>query len=106
VIVAGFSFGSAIGLRIGCGDPRVTKLIAIGAPVRMYDRAFLLACAKPKLFIHGTADEIAPMAPIEDLVTSLPPENNCRMVKIEGAGHFFDDQLDALMKVVTEFAAT
>jgi uncharacterized protein len=104
VIVAGFSFGSAIGLRIGCGDPRVTKLIAIGAPVRMYDRAFLLACTKPKLFIHGTADEVAPLAPMEDLITSLPAENNWQLAKIAGAGHFFDDQLEALMKVVTEFA--
>lgn len=104
VIVAGFSFGSAIGLRIGCGDTRVTKLIAIGAPIRMYDRSFLLACTKPKLFIHGTADTIAPFAPIEELVTSLPPENNCRLVKIIGAGHFFDDHLEGLMKVVAEFA--
>jgi alpha/beta superfamily hydrolase len=106
VIVAGFSFGSAIGLRVGCADARVTKLIAIGAPVRMYERAFLLACNKPKLFIHGTADDVAPLAPIEALVNSLPPENHCRLAKIEGAGHFFDDQLEALMDAVTEFAVT
>ncbi|MBS1811741.1 MAG: alpha/beta fold hydrolase [Acidobacteria bacterium] len=106
VIVAGFSFGSAVGLRVGCGDNRVTKLIAIGAPVRMYDRSFLLSCTKPKLFIHGAQDEIAPLAPIEDLINSLPPENNCRLIKIEGAGHFFDDQLDELMQVVADFAST
>ncbi len=106
VIVAGFSFGSAIGLRVGCADPRVTKLIAIGAPVRMYDRAVLLACTKPKLFIHGTADELAPLAPIAELVLSLPPENNCQLVKIAGAGHFFDDHLEEMMAVVTEFATS
>jgi uncharacterized protein len=72
----------------------------------MYDRAVLLACTKPKLFIHGTNDEIAPLAPLEELLRSLPPENNCRLVKIEGAGHFFDDQLEEMMTVVTEFAAT
>ena len=104
IIVAGFSFGSAIALRVGCDDARVTKLIAIGAPVRMYDRSFLLACTKPKLFIHGTEDDIAPLAPIEELIASLPPENNCRLVKIEGAGHFFDDQLEAMMDVISEFA--
>ncbi len=106
VIVAGFSFGSAIGLRMGCDDARVTKLIAIGAPIRMYDRSLLLNCPKPKLFIHGTADEIAPLAPIEELIASLPPENNCRLVKIVGAGHFFDDQSEALMEVIAEFATT
>lgn len=104
VVLAGFSFGSAIGLRVGCADSRVTKLIAIGAPARMHDRAVLLACHKPKLFIHGTNDEIAPIDPIEDLIASLPPENDCRLVKIEGAGHFFDDQLEEMMEVVTEFA--
>jgi alpha/beta superfamily hydrolase len=35
---------------------------------------------------------------------SLPPENDCRLVTLAGAGHFFDDQLDELMVVVTEFA--
>jgi hypothetical protein len=104
VIIAGFSFGSAIGLRVGCADPRVTRLIAIGAPVRMHSRAVLLACHKPKLFIHGTSDEIAPLAPLEELLHSLPPENDCRLVTLAGAGHFFDDQLDELMVVVTEFA--
>ncbi len=105
VIIAGFSFGSAIGLRVGCADPRVTKLIALGAPVRMHSRAVLLACNKPKLFIHGTNDLIAPLAPIEELIQSLPPEVNCRLVKIEGAGHFFDDHLEAMMDVVTAFAS-
>lgn len=105
VIVAGFSFGSAIGLRVGCADPRVTKLIAIGAPVRLHSRAVLLACNKPRLFIHGTKDELAPLAPIEELVNSLPPDTNCHLVKIEGAGHFFDDQLEDMMRVVAEFAA-
>ena len=105
VIVAGFSFGSAVGLRVGCDDNRVTKLIAIGAPVKMYDYSFLPACTKPKLFIHGTADHIAPLAPLEELIATLPPENNCRFIRIAGASHFFDNQLAELMKVVTEFAS-
>ncbi len=105
VIVAGFSFGSAIGLRVGCPDPRVTRLIAIGAPAKMHDRATILGCHKPKLFIHGTADEIAPFPPIADLIQSLPPENNTQLVTIEGAGHFFEGRLDELMEIVTNFAA-
>ena len=105
VLVAGFSFGSAVGIRFGCADNRVQRVIAIGAPNKMYERATLLHCAKPKLFIHGTEDQIAPLAPIEELILSLPPENNCHLIKIEGAGHFFEDKLDELMQVVTDFAA-
>lgn len=105
VIIAGFSFGSVVGLRVGCADERVGKLIAIGAPAEKYDWSFLPACTKPKLFLHGSEDEIAPLAPVEELLASLPPENNCRFVKIAGAGHFFDDQAEALMLAVAEFAA-
>ncbi|MFN7929581.1 MAG: alpha/beta hydrolase [Blastocatellia bacterium] len=105
VMIAGFSFGSAVGLRVGCADARVGKLIAVGAPPEKYDFSFLRDCTKPKLFIHGTEDEIAPLAPVEALLATLPPENNCRLVKIAGAGHFFDDQSDALMQAVAEFAA-
>jgi len=30
ILVAGFSFGSSVGLRAGCGDPRVMQLIGVG----------------------------------------------------------------------------
>lgn len=104
VIVAGFSFGSVIGLRIGCADDRVRRLIAIGAPARLIERDLLLSCAKPKLFVHGERDEIAPLAPVVELITSLPLGNNTRLVTIADAGHFFDAQLDELMHIIREWA--
>ena len=33
LLVAGFSFGSWVGLRVGCSDSRVTDLIGLGLPV-------------------------------------------------------------------------
>src|SRR5215470_9205776 len=33
ILLAGFSFGSWVGLRVGCGDERVVELIALGTPV-------------------------------------------------------------------------
>lgn len=103
IIIAGFSFGSAVGIRVGCVDPRVNRLIAIGAPIKMYNRDFLLTCTKPKLFIHGEQDAIAPCSPIEELTSSLPPENKTQFVKIADAGHFFDEKLDELMRVIQEY---
>jgi uncharacterized protein len=105
VIVAGFSFGSAVGLRVGCADARVRRLIAIGAPARLLTRETLAACTKPKLFVHGERDEVAPPAPLEELINSLAPENNARLVKVAGAGHFFDHQLEELMRVIQEMVA-
>ncbi len=106
VIVAGFSFGSIIGLRVGCPDARVQRLIAIGVPARMGNLDFLRECAKPKLFIHGVKDEIAPLAPLEEFLSKLPETSDYRLVRIAGAGHFFDDQAEELMLSIKSFVAS
>ncbi|HMV87394.1 MAG TPA: alpha/beta fold hydrolase [Blastocatellia bacterium] len=103
VIVAGFSFGSIVGMRLGCADARVDRLIAIGAPARMSNLDFLRDCTKPKIFIHGAEDDIAPLAPLEAFLGELPASSNHRLVRIAGAGHFFDDQAEELMKAVKDF---
>ncbi|MBI1762501.1 MAG: alpha/beta fold hydrolase [Acidobacteria bacterium] len=103
VLIAGFSFGSAVGLRLGCADTRVQRLIAIGAPARLHDLALLTSCAKPKLFIHGERDEIAPLAPLVELLEQVPASSPQQLVTIAGAGHFFDEQLPQLMQVIKDF---
>ena len=40
VVVAGFSFGAATGLRAACPDAQVDALIALGMPVRVDDRSY------------------------------------------------------------------
>jgi len=106
VMVAGFSFGAAIGLRVGCADPRVHRLIAIGTPARAYDLSLLGACVKPKLFIHGERDELAPLAPLEELLATLPADNDYRLARIAGAGHFFDDHLNELMQAIADYVSS
>ena len=101
VLVAGFSFGSAVGMRLGCADTRVHRLIAIGAPARLHDLALLNACAKPKLFIHGERDEVAAYAPLVEFLAQVSSPH--QLVTIAGAGHFFDDQLPELMQVIKDF---
>ncbi|HEU0176991.1 MAG TPA: alpha/beta fold hydrolase [Blastocatellia bacterium] len=106
VIVAGFSFGSIVGLRVGCSDERVNRLIAIGAPARlaqMDDLDFLASCAKPKLFIHGTEDDVAPLAPLEEFLATLPTDSDFKIERIAGAGHFFDNQAGELTLTIKNF---
>lgn len=105
VIIAGFSFGSVVGLRVGCADSRVHRLISIGTPARMYDLNFLSECSKPKLFVHGVEDEIAPLPPLEEFLSRLPENSDYHLVRIAGAGHFFDDQAEELIKVIKRFSA-
>ncbi|MGE0886965.1 MAG: alpha/beta hydrolase [Blastocatellales bacterium] len=103
VIVAGFSFGSVVGLRVGCSDARVDRLIAIGVPARLGNLDFLFECEKPMLFVHGEQDDIAPFAPLKELLDELPANRDYRLKVIEGAGHFFDDQAQELMQTIRNF---
>jgi alpha/beta superfamily hydrolase len=100
VLIAGFSFGSVVGVRLGCADERVHRLIVIGAPARLHQAELLSNCPKPKLFIHGELDEIAPLAPLLALLGEIPASSPHELVTIRGAGHFFDDQLPELMQVI------
>lgn len=103
VVVAGFSFGSMVGLKIGCADDRVNSLIGIGVPARMSNLDFLEQCTKPKLFIHGVEDDIAPLAPLERFLSSLPARTNYQLVRIACAGHFFDNQAEELRQTIKSF---
>lgn len=91
ILVAGFSFGSYVGLRAGCGDPSVKGLIALGLPAhaegRDYTYGFLSGCTQPKLFISGDHDGFGPRPHMEAVFASAPEPK--RLVWIEGAEHFF-----------------
>jgi uncharacterized protein len=106
MIVAGFSFGAAVGLRAACPDSRVKAAIGLGLPVapiegRTYDFGFLQACAKPKLFVSGARDQFGPRAKLETVVQSLPEPKN--LVLIEGADHFFAGRLRELRETVEKW---
>ena len=92
LLLAGFSFGSWVGLRVGCADHRVQDLIALGTPMNSSDFSYLRHCGKPKLFVHGANDEHGDVEKLESMVESLPGEN--RLVVVTGAEHFFVGKLD------------
>ena len=101
VLLAGFSFGAWVGLRVGCADPRVSHLIGLGIPVNSTDFSFLRQCQKPKLFVHGSNDEHGAIAKVKTLVASLPGENH--LVVVEGVNHFFAGKLDQLDAAITNW---
>jgi len=104
LLLAGFSFGARVGLEVGVGDERVRALIGIGTPVSMperdYDFSFLHECRKPILFVHGERDEFGDVATLKALAARLPAEAHARVEIIPAAGHFFDNQLDELSRVI------
>jgi alpha/beta superfamily hydrolase len=108
LLFAGFSFGSNVGLRACCGDPRIHGLVGIGLPVRAagrdYRYNFLPACGTiPKLFISGDSDEFSPRGVLESfLVGASEPR---RIVWIEGADHFFAGTPESPASKLDNFAA-
>lgn len=96
VLVAGFSFGATIALRLGGNDARVHRIIAIGTPARYLEDGILSRCDKPIAFIHGGRDQVAPLREVEALV------GRDRIRVIPGADHFFGDHMNALEAALRE----
>jgi len=101
LLVAGFSFGCWVGLRVGCEDERVTSLIGLGAPVNNADFSYLARCEKPKLFVHSANDIYGAVDKLKMMVASLPGEN--KIVVVEDADHFFVGKLDQVDAAITNW---
>jgi hypothetical protein len=106
-LLAGFSFGSRVGLKVGCEDPRVQELIGVGVPTDNVlddlDRHFLSRCQKPKLIVQGSADEFGPLKSIEALFVAMPDPK--KLVIVEGADHFLKGKLDQLAAAIDSWLA-
>lgn len=94
--VAGFSFGSRIALRLGCGLAR--RVIAVGFPASYQHKASLETCTTPRVFIQSTRDQFGSVEQIESIVAALPEPR--KLYLIEAQDHFFAGALDALEETV------
>jgi alpha/beta superfamily hydrolase len=101
ILLAGFSFGCWVGLRVGCGDERVAELIGLGTPVNSTAFSFLRQCEKPKLFVHGENDPFGDAKKVQALVESLPGEKH--FVMVPAADHFFVGKLDQLDRAIKDW---
>lgn len=103
LLIAGFSFGCWVGLRVGCEDARVTSLIGLGAPVNNTDFSYLAQCSKPKLFVHGSKDQFGDAEKLRAMVALVPGEN--KLVVVDGADHFFQGKLDQVDRAIADWIA-
>jgi len=55
------------------------------------------------LLVHGEHDEYGDVEQLRKLAAELEKNTAVRLVVIPGAGHFFDNQLDELKRVITEW---
>jgi alpha/beta superfamily hydrolase len=101
VLLAGFSFGAWVGLKVGCEDSRVTGLIGLGLPVNNSDLSYLASCAKPKLFMQGANDQFGSREKLQTLFDTIPEPK--KLVFVDGADHFFTSKLDTVTAAVIEW---
>jgi len=100
--IAGFSFGSRVGLLTGIRDPRVSRLLGVGLAVRMFDLSFLEGPrgGRPLAVIQGANDEYGGREEIEALLARLDEPK--RLSIVEGATHLFPGKLDELERAAGE----
>jgi uncharacterized protein len=104
VILAGFSFGAHVGMRVAVIDDRVQAMIGLSTPARMFSPGAMQGSHKPKLLIHGTRDELAPFELTEAWFEQLPAPKS--LVAVPDADHFFQGRLEEVQAIVVGFIQT
>jgi alpha/beta superfamily hydrolase len=105
MLLAGFSFGAWVGLRIGCAEKRVVELIGLGAPVDDSKFDYLAGCTKPKLMLTGENDQFGSPTSLRKLIDSLSvaSRNATQIVIVPGVDHFFAGKLDAVDSAIASW---
>jgi len=98
--LAGFSFGSWIAARLAAGEADVDQLVLIAPPVQRSGFQVLKSSTVPKTVIQGSADDVCPIAALEVQFPAWSEPK--RLIRIDGAGHFFDRQLGPLGEAILE----
>jgi alpha/beta superfamily hydrolase len=98
ILLAGFSFGSWVGLAVGCEDQRVSDLVGLGIPVNSVSLSYLRQCTKPKLIVQGGNDQFGSREKVKELFDELPEPK--KLVFIENADHFFTGKLDQMTAAI------
>lgn len=101
IIMAGFSFGSRVGLAVGAEDERVAALCGIGVPVTDARLEAVQRSSKPKLFIQGSLDELCPAPAMHAWYAGVADPK--RLELIEGADHFFNGFQEPLKAAIISY---
>jgi len=103
--IAGFSFGAWIGMQLLMRRPEIRGFISVAPPANMYDFSFLAPCPSSGIIVQGTADEVVTASAVQKLVDKLRTQKGITIHhdEIKGANHFFEHELDQLMKSVDNY---
>ncbi|MGY8985911.1 MAG: alpha/beta hydrolase [Sphingomonadales bacterium] len=103
--VAGFSFGAWIGMQLLMRRPEIKGFISIAPPANLYDFSFLAPCPSSGLIVQGNRDTIVDAPTVENLTEKLQAQRKITIdyEEIDGANHFFENQLEEMNKRVETY---
>jgi hypothetical protein len=103
--IAGFSFGSWIGMQLLMRRPEISGFISVSPPANMYDFTFLAPCPSSGLITHGQMDQVVPEADVDKLVERLTQQKGIIIdhEKLPNANHFYDNSVEDLMGYVENY---
>jgi alpha/beta superfamily hydrolase len=87
LVVAGYSFGCAVGLSVGAEHPRAAALMGVGVSFLLLAPPTLEGFEGAKVFVQGDRDELGPLAEVRPWVEALA--GDARLIVVPGADHFF-----------------
>jgi alpha/beta superfamily hydrolase len=97
LVIAGFSFGAYVALRLAQRRP-ASQLVMVAPPVPRFDFSGLTLPNYPSLVVQGDADEVVDPQGVIAWVDGAKPRP--RLVVMPGVGHFFHGRLRELREVV------
>nr|WP_272210766.1 hypothetical protein [Marinicella sp. W31]MDC2876681.1 hypothetical protein [Marinicella sp. W31] len=97
--VAGYSFGSWIGMQLLMRRPEIEGFMSISPQPNIYDFSFLAPCPSSGLIIHGDADKVSPPRDVNGLVEKLKTQKGILVTQktLPGANHFFSGKNEELL---------
>ena len=105
--VGGFSFGAWIGMQLLMRRPEIGAFISVAPPANMFDFGFLAPCPDSGLIVQGDQDQIVPLEAMQKLITKLSHQRDIKIDYrlIQGADHFFQNELEELGAVTEDYIA-
>lgn len=97
LIIAGFSFGGYVALRLA-SQRTTARLITVAPAIEMFDAEITAAPDCPWLIVQGDADDVVNPKAVIAWAAGLNPAP--RLVVLPGVGHFFHGHLPDLRNVV------
>ncbi|GIS15200.1 MAG: hypothetical protein CM15mP117_06320 [Alphaproteobacteria bacterium] len=103
--IAGFSFGSWIGMQLMMRRPEITGFISISPPASTHDFTFLAPCPVSGLIVQGGENSQVSSDRILQLVDKISKQKGVTIDVgiIERANQFFSAHLNEAMEAVSKY---